>query len=64
MHDTGHGVEIRVDGDGEALIDHVLIVTEDREIRPGLLLARTLMERQGGSLTANDGVVMLRLQKA
>jgi CheY-like chemotaxis protein len=57
------GIELRIDAEGEALLEHVLVVTEEREIRPGLLLARTLLERQGGQLSAGDGVVVVRLPR-
>ena len=57
-------VVIRVDGEGEDLLDHVLVVTAEREIRPGLLLARTLLERQGGSLGAERSSIVARLPLA
>lgn len=50
--------------DVEELLDHVLVVTPDREITPGLLIAKTLLERQGGSLVAVGGSLVARLPRA
>lgn len=58
------GVALRVHGDGAELLDHVLVVTPEREILPGLLFARTLLERQGGSLTAEGATTVARLPRA
>ena len=57
-------VTLHVDGEGEGLLEHVLVVTPEREIRPGLLLAATLLERQGGSLAAERGSIVARLPRA
>ena len=57
-------VALRLEADAADLLDHVLVVTPEREIRPGLLLARTLFERQGGSLTAEGEHLIARLPRA
>jgi CheY-like chemotaxis protein len=57
-------IVLRLEGGRTDVPDQVLFVTPEREIRPGLLLARTLLERQGGELEVLGEVVEARLPRA
>jgi CheY-like chemotaxis protein len=57
-------VVLRLEGGRTDVPDQVLFVTPEREIRPGLLLARTLLERQGGDLEIEGEAVLARLRRA
>ena len=58
------GVVLQLEGGTADVPETVLYVTPEREIRSGLLMPRTLLERQGGSLTAEGTSVRARLRRA
>ena len=63
--DTGPDqITLTLGGGAVDVPDTILFVTPEREIRSGLLLARTLLERQGGSLGVQGDAVIVRLKRA
>ena len=56
-------VILTLEGGTANVPDTVLWVTPEREIRAGLLMARTLIERLGGTLKAEDGTLVVKLRR-